>query len=289
MDVIYDMETRDADDLFALGFLISHPQVRLRAVTINPGTREQVGMVRQVLDRTGKEEVPIGALRPGTVAKAVSKFYKAFFGDVDAEPDGPGSEIIKKTLERCPDAVMITGAPLNNQAHAFRNYPDLSLKRWVAQGGFAGDNVVAPEHRLEKFEGMTRCRTYNFGSDPEAASYLLREPRIGQCDMVSKNVCHGLVYDRLMHERMRPHRHETPGLSLIYEGMDQYLERMPRGKKFHDPLAAVVAVRREVCKFREVKPDYREGKWGSIPRGGTNRYISVSVDSELFFRTLVEH
>ena len=29
------------------------------------------------------------------------------------------------------------------------------LKRWVAQGGFAGDSVVPPEHRLAKFAGMT--------------------------------------------------------------------------------------------------------------------------------------
>ena len=44
---VFDMETSDPDDFITLVFLLGHPEVDLRAVTITPGTREQVGVVRQ--------------------------------------------------------------------------------------------------------------------------------------------------------------------------------------------------------------------------------------------------
>jgi hypothetical protein len=35
----------------------------------------------------------------------------------------------------------------------------MRIERWVAQGGFAGDELVAPEHRLPKFAGRELCET----------------------------------------------------------------------------------------------------------------------------------
>ena len=72
-----------------------------------------------------------------------------------------------------------------------RKYPDVVVKRWVGQGGFAGDNIVPPgkdmkekveqsyltlehtEHRMSKFNGKTVCATYNFGGDPASAALIL--------------------------------------------------------------------------------------------------------------------
>ena len=48
-DVVWDMETGDPDDFLTLLLLLGHPQVNLKAVTVTPGTREQVGLVRQAL------------------------------------------------------------------------------------------------------------------------------------------------------------------------------------------------------------------------------------------------
>ena len=67
LNVIYDMETGDPDDLFAILFLISHPDVNLRAITITPGTPLQVGAVKNVV--FNKLEVPeksilIGSANP---------------------------------------------------------------------------------------------------------------------------------------------------------------------------------------------------------------------------------
>jgi hypothetical protein len=85
-----------------------------------------------------------------------------------------GEDIIYETIKEFPTCTIITGAPLTNVGNAIRKcvlcacmrgismsrpshrdrmdvcafvfsrYPDLVIERWVAQGGFAGDNIVPP-------------------------------------------------------------------------------------------------------------------------------------------------
>lgn len=44
--VVSDMETRDPDDILTLCLIATHPRARLTAVTVNPGTPAQIGVVR---------------------------------------------------------------------------------------------------------------------------------------------------------------------------------------------------------------------------------------------------
>jgi hypothetical protein len=44
LNVIYDMETNDPDDFFALCFLLSHPRSVLRGVTLYPGIFLQISL-----------------------------------------------------------------------------------------------------------------------------------------------------------------------------------------------------------------------------------------------------
>lgn len=61
MDYIFDMETGDPDDLLTLLFLCSSDRVNLKAVTLTPGTNEQVSMVAWILKELKLEHVKIGA------------------------------------------------------------------------------------------------------------------------------------------------------------------------------------------------------------------------------------
>src|SRR5262249_24015384 len=222
--ILFDMETNDPDDFFALCLLAGHPAVHLRAVTLNPGSKGQVGLVRRALERLGRGEVPVGARNPETKSPAVSGFHHTFLGEpTPAEPDAIAHELLAATLTAHPDAVLLTGAPLHNGRLLLANHPSVCLKRWVGQGGFAGDSVVPPEHRLPKFAGRETCPTYNFGGDPKGALALLSSDRVMQRDLVSKNVCHGVVYDQELHTRLAPFRDATPGLALLHAGMACYL------------------------------------------------------------------
>lgn len=122
----------------------------------------------------------------------------------EEEPDGiVGADILYQTFKKYPEATIVTGAPVSNLWNMLQKYPDIKVKRWVAQGGFAGDNIVPTEHRLPKFRGKIVCDTYNFGGDPTAAEGCLQSDRIETKWLVSKNVCHGVFYDKRFHELLK--------------------------------------------------------------------------------------
>ncbi|MDZ8104373.1 MAG: nucleoside hydrolase [Nostoc sp. DedQUE12a] len=284
------METRDPDDIFTLCFLLGHPGLTLRAVTINPGSLEQVGLVREVLEKLGRGDMPVGSRNPQTSSKSVSDFHYAFLGQpLPSQPDAVAHELLAQMLTDYPDAVWLTGAPLHNARLLLAHHPTVTIRRWVGQGGFAGDSLVAPEHRLPQFIGRETCVSHNLSGDPKGALSLLGSERVLLRDLVSKNVCHGVRYDTAMHDRMAEYRDATPSLALIYTGMDCYLREIPEGKMFHDPLAACVAVDRSIVTLTEVEVYQKKGEWGAKQATGTNTFISVAVDRARFFQTLVTH
>ena len=69
MDVLFDMETRDPDDALTLCLLATHPASALRAVTVTPGSRAQVGLVRHLLSRAGRGDVRGGRAHPERESK----------------------------------------------------------------------------------------------------------------------------------------------------------------------------------------------------------------------------
>lgn len=281
IDIVFDMETSDPDDAFTLCILATHPEVNLVAITVTPGSYEQIGVVRELLKRLDKN-VPIGSYR-FEHKEAVSSFHYKWLGKIGpAEPDGEGYFILSKAFEDYPNATLLTGAPLNNPG-ALISYTNLSTpKRWVCQGGFAGDSVVPKELRLSKFDGKETCPTFNLNGNPKAALALIDTNRIQEKTFVSKNICHGVVWDKEMHDRMRPHQHNYIGLSMIFDAMEIYLDNKPTGKAFHDPLAACVAINESICQYEKVKLYRQKGEWGSRLDESSDSKITVSVNRQRF-------
>jgi len=176
-----------------------------------------------------------------------------------------------------------SGAPLHNIG-AFAKEFQGTMHRWVAQGGFAGDSVVPEESRLAKFAGKETCATFNFGGSAVAAKALLASDRIRLRHLVSKNVCHGIAYDKTLHARLAPHKDAYPGLALVYAGMELYLQN--KEKLFYDPFAVCVAINPQVVDFREVQMYTNRNEWGARLAQGTNTFISVKANKEAFFMTL---
>jgi|GEM_PF-2894988 len=283
IDLIYDMATGDPDDVFALCFLISHPVINLIAVTVSPGTSEQVGLISQILNQSEYSTIPIGCQKPDYFANCVAPFYYQWLGNFESRPaDDLGYRIINYMIERIPDLRILTGAHLKN----FVNLdPTLHFSRWIAQGGFAGSNVVPEEWQLPQFRNKETCASSNF-CDFRQARKLLENKNIKEKYIVSKNVTHDIVYDLQFQERIRPFKDTCVGLNLIYSGMDLYLKKKPLGKKFHDPLAAAVVVNPDICQFEEVELFRRNKEWGAEKQKGTNTFITINVNHDSFFKTL---
>ncbi|WP_018653313.1 nucleoside hydrolase [Actinomadura flavalba] len=287
MDLAFDLETQDPDDLLALCLVAGHPAVRLRAVTVTPGSAEQVAFVRRVLTRVGRADVPVGATDPGTGTSHVSGFHHRWLGDPGrAAPDGPAARVLADAVTGHPELTLLTGAALHNLRALLEGHPGVRLARWVAQGGFAGDNVVPPEDRLPKFAGRLTCPTFNFNGERTAARLALATGRITRRELVSKNVTHGVRYDRALHERLRPVRDRNPGLALLHEGMEVYLRKRRDGKLFHDPAAACAAIDPSIMRWAEVEAYLEAGEWGARPAPGSGTFISVAVDRERLVRIL---
>lgn len=213
---ILDMETSDPDDFLTLLFLLGHPQVDLRAVTITPGTWEQVGLVRQALAWFDRSDITVGTYNIAHPKDCVSRWhYKAFpqLEKVLSQSDYPGWEVLENLFNVV--TTLVCGAPLKNlgallsRRIAFREAGGRGLPglgRAFIQGGFAGEGVVPPEKQLEKFRGRTTCPTFNLNGDPESTLRVLNNHRQFQdLRFVSKNVCHGVRYDSELHARFEQH------------------------------------------------------------------------------------
>ncbi len=283
------METADPDDALTLCMLSSHPKVNLVGVTVTPGSSEQVTLVKSFLHALDKYDIPVGVRNGDHSKSCVSEFHYKWFGERVLRsfyPDVPkGEDVIAEAIKQYGDVKIVSGAALTCVARYLRNGGELG--EVVIQGGFAGDNVVPEEHRLEKFKGRITCPTFNLNADVEAAKIIASTKQIKKKMFVSKNVCHGMIYDNEMHERIRPHRHNNIGLDLMVDGMDFYLSNKKHGKAFHDPLAACVAIDPSIVEFREVEVYREKGDWGSKLAEGTNTFISVAVNREAFENILV--
>jgi inosine-uridine nucleoside N-ribohydrolase len=285
IEVVFDMETSDPDDVLTLCMLSHHPQVDLRAVTVTPGSRHQIGLVKHILKLLDKD-IPVGAKNIDHPKECVSEFHYSWLGKIaPAEADGNGPDIMWEGQYGAQNPKKIVcGASLGNLSAYANTY--VMIPEVVIQGGFAGDNIVPPELVLEKFKGRITCPTFNLNGDVKAALHVLSSEKIVKRTFVSKNVCHGVVYDQAMHEYMLPRKNNNPGLSLMVDGMTHYLGRHS-GKAFHDPLAACVAIDPSICQFETVELYREKGEWGSRRSDNPNAEISISVDMDKFRKTIV--
>ena len=311
MQFVFDMETGDPDDVLTLVLLIGHPAVDLRAITVTPGTPHQIGLVRHVLQMLGVER-PVGSFNldhmkaRGTpderYVTCVSAGHYKWLGEVPPSRDAePGWKILHEHLD--PTTTLLTGAPLKNLGKALREGPPQPFP-WVAQGGFAGEGVVPRNKQLLKFTGLRTCPTFNFNGDPKSALLALTHKAITSRRLVSKNVCHGVVYDWTMHDRLARHLalsysslshdpHERQlhreSLQMLYAGMEIYLQKRPAGKAFHDPLAACCAINPDIGTWAKVRMFREKGQWGATlaePDDPLAADIIIDYDRELFVQTL---
>lgn len=285
-NIAFDMETSDPDDVFTLCLLATHPKVNLVSVTVTPGSKHQIGIVKHILSKLNIN-VPVGSKNKDHPKECVSEFHYSWLGKIQPEePDGIGGDILYESIKKHNDLTIVCGASLGNINKLIEK--DIILNNIVVQGGFAGDNIVPEELRLEKFKGKITCPTFNLNGDVKAALNVVASNKISNKLFVSKNVCHGVVYDEIMHQFLTPFKDKNKGLQLLYNGMDFYLKKNNRGKAFHDPLAACVAIDKNICDFKKVELYREKGEWGSRYSDNLNAEISISVDMDKFKKALID-
>ncbi|CAF2798590.1 unnamed protein product [Rotaria sp. Silwood2] len=288
LQVVFDMETSDPDDFITLLFLLGHPMVHLKAVTVVPGTPDQIGFLRYVLDRFGRSDLPLGVFNVNA-KPALSKFHLKIYENASIEESREALDGSDVLLTHCDEqTILICGGPLKNVAKAIQT-EQFKLGRLVAQGGFAGDNIVPEEKRLSKFNGRITCPTFNLAADIKAAKIVLDYNGIKEKFFVSKNVCHGVLYTKDTHKQLEKIKDKSQSLQEIYHVMSIYLKKTGKNEKaFHDPLTACCAIDLSIGQWKDVQlyMDEKTKEWGSIISENPNIKIIVDYDHEKFLSTL---
>ena len=273
MKLHIDIETGDPDDLFMLAIMATHPRVDLLSVTVFPGGRDQVGLVKRVLQLVGRADVPVGANVRDDGKSRVGKFYERWVGKT--EPCDPDTDVVGALLseDHVGSVTLLTGGPLSN-VHRALCACSAGFHVWTCQGGFVGSNMTLPGQQLEKFAGQNVVPTFNLNGDPNAAQWLLSSGRFGHIRMVGKNVCHGYVYDEYTVLPKGKHA----GLDLMIEGLECYCKKKPEGKAMHDLLAASMHLSPENGFWVLGRPHREKGKWGF--RGGGDVLALVGIHND---------
>lgn len=293
MKIIWEMETGDPDDYLTLLFLIGHPKVELIGVNVNPGSWDQVSVVKQAFKRFGVQNVPVGAFldKDDDTSRVSGWHYKTVgLNKTRVAPDMDGARLLYDLFTE--DVTLVTGAPLKNVGKWLREYePRTGLGRIVVQGGFAGEGVVPSELQLEKFSGKTRVPTYNLNGAPKEAELLASYPGFKQKLFVSKNVCHGVWFDKEIKEAMYIKLREISKVRkhknlMLQRYMNTFVNKCRDGKKLHDPLAAVCAIDPSVGVWEKVDLGRIKGQWGSVLNPDSDLDIIIDYDREKFIEVL---
>jgi inosine-uridine nucleoside N-ribohydrolase len=285
IDIIFDMETDDSDDFITLLMLLGHPKVNLKAVTVFPGSPQQIGFIRRTINMWFDQDIPIGAHNLKTPKPRLSDWHYQAYGSAESSEDAQSAGPL--LLDMCDEnTTLLMGAPLTNFRTASRfsdeQKQDLKIGKIVVQGGFAGDGIVPNELQLEKFKGHVAAPSHNLLGDSKATKKILNYHPIHGKYFVSKNVCHRVIYDRDLHNLVGDKRSQSQALGLIWQGMDKYFHINPNGKMFHDPLAACCAINPDIAEWREVSL-FKEGNaWGARLDDNTDTFIIIDYNHPKF-------
>ena len=281
----------DPDDFFALCYLFS-AGVDIKTILISPGDESQIAIVEFLLKMIDKHQdvsigVPILGRRkekPTSIHKAMLDKYKFPYFSSKAKLS---SNILDPLLREHKDIEFFGCGPLKNFEALCEHSGFLSLNRATMQGGFIGYDIHGlPVPRLPKFECKVKVPTFNLNGCIQGALKFL-EMDIKDRRFVGKNVCHGITYDKIVHEYVKSIPAVNRASELLRDGMDLRLKSNSNGKLFHDPTAAICHLHPEIGIWVKAKPYREKGEWGAtIDEYGDS--ILVDIDKEKLWNFLAE-
>ena len=249
----------DPDDFFAICYLAA-AGVNIRAILVSPGDPDQIAIARFICRELGLN-IPIGAGMADRTKRSSGSIHhwllQKYGQPLDASPDCLSHEILE-TMDLSDTELFVIG-PLNGVGEYFRR-GGKPLKRATMQGGFVPYSVQRPVISLDKFEGKPFMPTFNLNGDRKGADLFLKADMPRQ--MVGKNVCHSVVFDRKRFARFTKPINRAS--ELFCEAAEPYLAQHD-SKKFHDPTAAVCHLHPEVGVWMDGKTVRRESGWTTVP------------------------
>lgn len=276
LDVIFDMETGDPDDLITLLMLLINPQVNLKAITCYEGSAIQIGLIKHVVALSGKS-IPVAGWN--SEDRELNTYYYDVVGKwTPAVSECTPIELLGDKLDA--NTCLLTGAPLTNIAAFLKTYPDRVISKMTTQGGYLGE-LVPEDSRLEKFKKRSAIRTYNLTSDTDAFTTVNYSSQIEDLTYVTKDLCHGFVYSPETHGLTN--FKDTPVSNLLKRALGYYSDKKI-AKAMHDPLAMLYMLYPEIGNRIPINMSFHVDKkhsvFSSVPGDGFT-YGLATYDKEL--------
>lgn len=301
--VILDVDMAH-EDMFSALFLLSHPNVDVKAITVTgtgeahcgPGVRNALGLVAL----SGKKDIPVACGREAPLAgnhvfpaewrKAADEAYGASIPTGGAASSLSASDLIIDILQNAKEPITIVSVgPLTNIAEAIQKEAGIATniqKIYIMGGalnveGNVGNSGVGIQNEHAE---------WNIYIDPMAANIVFNSgiPII----LVPLDATDDVPVTRNFYQTLEKHR-DTPSAHLVYEMLTANLNFMDSGGfQFWDSLTAAIFTVPSIAEFEEMELTVVEEEGPESGRtmaasNGAKIKVAMSADRKTFEQILL--
>ena len=253
------------DDIGALFYLLQHPAIDLRAITVNgvafthcdAGVHNTLGLLEvarapETPVACGREEPYSGGRpAPDEWRKSADTLYGAQVRTGERHADQrPAAELLASTITAAPGEIVVVAlGPLTNLAEAFQADPLLAsqIKEIIIMGG-----AVAAPGNVTDGDPANQVSEWNFFADPVAADIVLASG--APITLVPLDATNQVPFTRGFYQRLKAghlSRSATFTYNLLY--LNQWW--LDGGMYWWDTLAAAVVTDPELVNLEEMALD----------------------------------
>ncbi len=273
----------DIDDTVCLAYLLCQKQCEIMGITTvsgEPFTRAKLASA--LLKAAGRDDIPIypgveqPLLTPQKQPVAHQVKYLPKWPHEKKFPEGQAIEFMRRTIRENPNEVTLLGVgPLTNIALLFAVDTEIPvlLKRLVIMCGVFN----------YRYKGEPCLTEWNARCDPYATAMVYKAP-------VKNILSVGLdVTSEVILEKEEIIRRFNNGILSVVLDFSGILDNTRQSIVFHDPLAAAVIFKKEICHFKrgQVEVEIGNGRlegltsWKADAEG--NNEVAFGVNKEMYF------
>lgn len=270
----------DIDDAVALAYLLKQPRCELVGITTVTGAvNERSALADAVCRAAGRTDVPVHSGAGPVLLHGPGQPTVHQYGVLKGRPhrsDWPPNtaiEFMRKTIRKRPGEItLLSIGPLTNVALLFATDPEVPgmLKDFVSMAGVFYDNP--------------NPREWNCLVDPVATAMAFAHPFPRQV-LIGLDVT---MQCRMPMEEVR-RRFTKPPLDFVATMAEVWFKGERKEITYHDPLAAAVVFKPELCGFEEGEvevdpgPGPNEGRTKFTAKPGGRHRPARKVDPAAFF------
>lgn len=297
--VIVDTDA-GADDLIAIAFLLSRPDVNLEAVTIVNGMAHVPDggkNVLRLLALAGRNDIPVflGSDNPLYGSQEFPEEWRSASDELpgitlpeakrSVEPRGAADFLLKRLLDAAHPVQVLALGPLTNLAEVFSKTPRAArtgrqlviLGGAVRVSGDLGDGGAFPTNNVSA--------EWNMFIDPEAAKIVFNSG--APIRLVPLDATQRVPVDMALLEQFKS-RASTPLATFVAQVLASDHEQIRQGFYFaRDPLAAAALVNPAVVTFRPLAIEISDklgelGRTVEVKNRRANAQVAIDADNLRF-------